>query len=190
MNNYFLSLLLFTFTLPLFAHNHNDVTIHDLPLNPNNSLTFGTLCDEDNPDFSHLRYDELIPWCRRNVHRWDREAVYEKYGIPPECRHRYIIDHFIPLSLGGDNSYSNLWPEHEHVQNMRSDLEFETFLALKNGELTQSEAIDIVVQAKTTLEKIYIPHHVARDVFSPDFLDAKKEISFGQEDLLSINNCL
>ncbi len=57
----------------------------------------------------------------RNVPYRVRDAVYTAYGIPrghrtPDGgyvgpRRGYVIDHLVPLELGGANSPRNLWPQ-------------------------------------------------------------------------------
>jgi hypothetical protein len=46
--------------------------------------------------------------CTVEVHR----QAFREYGISyPEARGAYEVDHLIPLELGGDNTFANLWPE-------------------------------------------------------------------------------
>jgi hypothetical protein len=40
-----------------------------------------------------------------------KDQVYAEYGIPAGQRHRYRIDHLVPLELDGRNSIRNLWPQ-------------------------------------------------------------------------------
>ncbi|MBC5804245.1 MAG: HNH endonuclease [Candidatus Eremiobacteraeota bacterium] len=57
----------------------------------------------------------------RNVPYHVRDAVYTAYGIPRGHRtpgggyvgprRGYVIDHLVPLELGGANSPRNLWPQ-------------------------------------------------------------------------------
>jgi len=122
--------------------------VYAYPLIPNPKVTQGELCSKDNPDFEALRYLEKIPYCKRNVSFEKRQEIYDKYRIPETCRHRYTIDHFIPLAIGGDNSDSNLWPEHVLVKELRPNLELELYLGLKKGQLTQDEAIDTIIHEK------------------------------------------
>jgi len=121
------------------------------PLVPDPDLTEGELCTRSDPDFSTYRYEEQIPYCRRNVSRSRRDDIYDDYDISTDCQHRFTIDHFIPLALGGDNSDTNLWPEHVLVKATRPHLERELYLALEAGTMTQDEAIDIIVAEKTKL---------------------------------------
>lgn len=54
---------------------------------------------------SHLTKD------RRRVRRADKAAAYREYGVPAADRHLYVIDHLVPLDLGGSNDLANLWPQ-------------------------------------------------------------------------------
>ena len=40
-----------------------------------------------------------------------KDEVYAEYGIAAGQRHRYRIDHLVPLELDGSNSIRNLWPQ-------------------------------------------------------------------------------
>ena len=123
--------------------------VFSYPLIPDPEMTQGDLCAKNDPDFKMYKYREDIPYCQRNVSGARREKIYDAYDIPIDCRHRYTIDHFIPLSLGGSNADINLWPEHVLVKATRPQLEEELYLALKQGDINQEEAIDIVVREKT-----------------------------------------
>lgn len=126
------------------------LTTYAYPLVPDSGMTSGELCDTDNPDFSEFRYQEHIPYCTRNVSGSTKSAIYQAYGIPKGCRNRYTIDHFFPLSLGGDNSTVNLWPEHKLVKATRPNLEEDLYHQIANGEITQRKALNIIIEAKTT----------------------------------------
>lgn len=49
-----------------------------------------------------------------------RDAVYNRYGLRRGFRRGYVIDHLIPLELGGRNDLANLWPQ-PRVQSYRKD---------------------------------------------------------------------
>jgi hypothetical protein len=120
----------------------------EFPFVPNERLTAGSLCDPRNPDFAGYRYSERIAYCRRNVEGWRKAEIYEVYGVSQKCAGQYIIDHFIPLSMGGSNAAENLWPEANIVRALRASLEQDTFDQLSAGEITQAEAVEIIVRAK------------------------------------------
>jgi hypothetical protein len=118
------------------------------PIVPDPEMTQGDLCSEKDPDFTQHRYQENIPYCKRNVSWYRREQIYNAYNIPQDCRHRYTVDHFIPLALGGNNDDVNLWPEHVQVKATRPTLEQELFLALDRGEITQKYALEVITAEK------------------------------------------
>jgi len=119
-----------------------------VPLKPSEAKTPGDICTITDPDFTEYRYDEGIPYCRRNVSFHRRQQIYDMYGVEEERRHHYTIDHLIPLSIGGSNANENLWPEHVRVKAVRDRLEFELYLSVQRGEMTQAEAVEIVLEEK------------------------------------------
>lgn len=118
------------------------------PVKPNPEVTVGDFCNEKDPDFVGYRYKEKIPYCIRNVSGWTKAEIYDLYGIPEDCRDEYTVDHFVPLALGGSNHDPNLWPEHKHVKATRQNLEMEVYTQLKNGEISQREAVQVITHAK------------------------------------------
>ncbi|MGE3683668.1 MAG: HNH endonuclease [Bdellovibrionales bacterium] len=127
-----------------------DVAFADFPTKPNPEITTGDFCRPENPDFhEYRRYgSEQIAYCHRNVSRFTKKQIYGKYRVPARCRRDYTVDHFVPLSMGGSNEPENLWPEHHNVKAARQDLEQNVFNQLREGYLSQSEAVEIVVHAK------------------------------------------
>lgn len=121
---------------------------HLKPVKPNDNLTPGELCTAEDEDFVGYRYKEQLAFCERNVDHWTKTDIYNDYGVNLKYRGGYTIDHLVPLSIGGNNSVSNLWPEPKSVKRLRQNLEFEVYTAVKNGELTQAEAIQIILEAK------------------------------------------
>lgn len=118
------------------------------PVKPNPEVTQGDFCTPKDKDFVEYRYKEKIPYCIRNVSRYTKEEVYDMYGVPEKCRTEYTVDHYIPLSMGGSNQVVNLWPEHKLVKATRQNLEMEVYTELRNGRISQAEAVEIVTQAK------------------------------------------
>lgn len=119
------------------------------PLTPDPKKTPGHLCTLGDDDYKERRYPEKIIYCERNVTRARRTKIYDDYGIPEKCRERYTVDHLIPLSIGGSNSDLNLWPEHKLIKADRPTLEQDVFNELREGRISQREAVDIIVRAKT-----------------------------------------
>lgn len=120
------------------------------PLVPNPQIAQGSLCNRQNPDYETDRYKQKIPYCRRNVESELKSHLYDLYNIPEKCRNRYTIDHIIPLSIGGDNSAQNLWPEHKNVKATRPYLEEEVFIDVKEGHMLQKDAVALILKEKTT----------------------------------------
>jgi hypothetical protein len=47
----------------------------------------------------------------RNVSTKTKSAVYAEYHVAPGAKRGYVIDHLVPLEVGGANDIRNLWPE-------------------------------------------------------------------------------
>jgi len=130
------------------------LVILNYPHTPDQQMTPGSICTQQSPDFDGLRYDEQIPHCNRNVTTSQKAKIYEAYGIPEVDRNQFTIDHLIPLSLGGSNASSNLWPEAKILkQQERPALEQYLYNEINAGEITQEAAIKCILKAKFTLEK-------------------------------------
>ena len=138
MKSILLGLFLLTITLQSQAY----------PLVPNPEWAQGSLCNKQNPDYETDRYTQKIAYCRRNVESDLKRELYDLYKIPEKCRNRYTIDHIIPLSIGGDNSPENLWPEHQNVKQTRPYLEEEVFIAVRENLMKQKDAIDMILKTK------------------------------------------
>lgn len=121
-----------------------------IPLIPNEKWAQGSLCTRQHGDYETDRYSQKIPYCKRNVDSTLKQKLYDLYQVPEKCRSRYTIDHIIPLSIGGDNSPENLWPEHKDVKGTRPMLEEEIFGEVRDGHMTQKEAIQIILKEKFT----------------------------------------
>lgn len=118
------------------------------PLTPTPGMTSGGLCDEIDPDFVDHVYPESIPYCERNVSTALKQEIYAAYGIPYEEHSQYTIDHLIPLAIGGSNEPANLWPEHRALKATRPALEMRLYLQLRDGKITQQQAIHQVLWEK------------------------------------------
>ena len=137
-----------TFILGLFLTLAFSLQTFSYPSTPNPEWAEGALCTRKNSDYTEDRYKEKIPYCERNVSSSMKKEIYKQYNIPEACRNRYTIDHIIPLSIGGDNSPENLWPEHKKVKATRPHLEMDLYEELKAGKIKQKEAIEIVLHEK------------------------------------------
>jgi hypothetical protein len=117
----------------------------ELGTTPDEELTPGSLCTDEHPDFDGYRYAEQVPHCRRSVSSSRKNRVYAAYGVPPEERSGYEVDHRISLALGGDNSMTNLWPLLDEDARRKARLEQQLYLDLLHGEITQADAIATIL---------------------------------------------
>ena len=67
---------------------------------------------------------------------WVTEFELSSYNIPTSSSADYVMDYLIPLSLGGANTVSNVWPQ------PRAEVE-------KKGELEAKALLRICTAAKT-----------------------------------------
>lgn len=133
----------------MFAHAD---PFFPIPVNPDQEMTPGDFCSEDDRDFDGYRYPEKMIYCHRNVSKGDKNSIYKRYKVDIKCKHRYTIDHMVPLALGGNNSHENLWPEHMLVKETRQELEQEMYNAVSSGQMTSEEAVRIITEEKLKLQ--------------------------------------
>lgn len=125
------------------------------PTQPDPKLTPGVRCK--NPD--EVRYPERIDYCERSVSKSLKDRVirdYDQKGFEVDhiARNKIKVDHYIPLCMGGDNDKTNLWPQHEVLFSHTDPLETQLCLALARGIITQNEAIDDIITAKSHIDAV------------------------------------
>jgi hypothetical protein len=76
----------------------------------------------------------------RNVSTRTKHAVYVAYGISLSVQRKYVIDHLIPLEVGGGNDVKNLWPEPKAEAKTKDKLEGQMHTAVCTGSLTLTDA--------------------------------------------------
>jgi hypothetical protein len=69
-----------------------------------------------------------------------RDQVYARYGIGPGARHRFRIDHLVPLELDGSNSLRNLWPQPVRAAHAKDRLEATLHSLVCAGQITLATA--------------------------------------------------
>lgn len=112
----------------------------------------GSLCYTSNHDFDEYRYDQQIAHCARAVTTAKKIEICRRDGVAD--RTNYTVDHIIPLSIGGSNEDDNLWCQNKILNVTRQ--EFSAYVKLRNGEITQLEAIIFILKLKfnfNTLDK-------------------------------------
>jgi len=154
-------LILFLFSINIFAAEIPQ------PLIPDPQLTTGYLCSTKDNNFHEYRYREKIPYCKRNVSSAMKREIYLRYRIPAKCQSDYTIDHFYPLSLGGNNQFANLWPEHKAIKKIRQNLEQTLYENLRDGEITQARALSTIKEAKLNPDSSTIAKGNYCEQFSP-----------------------
>src|SRR2546423_14134638 len=59
----------------------------------------------------------------RRVSTRTRNKVYAEYQVKRSDRSRYVIDHLVPLELGGASALPNLWPERKTEAKAKAKVE-------------------------------------------------------------------
>jgi hypothetical protein len=130
------------------------------PLGPVVEVTPGSTCQH--PD--EIRYPSRVPYCSRNVStnlkndiiaQYDRDFGFE---IREMSRQEFKIDHYIPLSIGGSNDRTNLWPQHRSVYELTDPLESMVSELIIHDRITQKEAIQQIQFAKNNLDQVSAVH--------------------------------
>ncbi len=77
------------------------------PIFPDSVKTPGEIRGDSLETICHSGYTKIV----RDVSTNRKQMVYNSYMIDPIMRKNYVIDHLIPLGLGGSNNISNLWAQ-------------------------------------------------------------------------------
>lgn len=121
----------------------------EFPHVPHPELTPGELCQSP----AKKRYAERINYCRRDVSRELKQSVFQEYrklgfNLPESQRHKYKIDHMIPLCAGGSNGRENLWPQHESIYLKTDPIEHLGCEKLAQNKIRQKPLLDLIQRAK------------------------------------------
>ena len=113
----------------------------DANSSPNASLTPGAT----NPAVTQATITTTI--CRRgftstvrNVSTQTKHKVYVEYGISRSAQRNYVIDHLVPLEVGGANDITNLWPEPKADAKVKDKLENQMHSAVCAGTISLADA--------------------------------------------------
>jgi hypothetical protein len=81
----------------------------------------------------------------RSVSTATKHQVFAEYGIPKAQQHLYVIDHLIPLEVGGANVPQNLWPEPKAEAKIKDKEENALHGDVCRGDVTLADAQQIAV---------------------------------------------
>ncbi len=84
---------------------------------------------------------------KRNVPSSVKSQVYKESGIPKAERKNYVIDHKVPLELGGSNSRSNLQAQPRGEAKNKDHWENYLTGQVKSGKMTVGQAQAEIQQA-------------------------------------------
>lgn len=76
----------------------------------------------------------------RNVSVATRSQVFARYRVLQRERRRYVIDHLVPLEVGGSNAITNLWPQVKEQAKQKDDVERTVHLAVCSGSIALAPA--------------------------------------------------
>jgi len=81
----------------------------------------------------------------RSVTNATKQQVFAAYGISRSAERGYVIDHLIPLEVGGANVVANLWPEPKAESKVKDKEENALHTDVCRGDLTLADAQRIAV---------------------------------------------
>ncbi len=81
-----------------------------------------------------------IPHQKRHVTYEEKKALFDQAGIPKSEWHKYVVDHKIPLELGGSNDLSNLQIQDKATGHRKDKVENYLARKVRDGEMSLSDA--------------------------------------------------
>ncbi len=76
----------------------------------------------------------------RNVSTRTKSVVYAEYHVAQSDKRRYVIDHLVPLEVGGSNDVKNLWPEPKADAEQKDQIENLLHARVCNGTVDLATA--------------------------------------------------
>lgn len=83
----------------------------------------------------------------RNVPTSAKRMVFTRYKIGLLRRPFYVIDHLVPLEIGGLNSIANLWPQPKSEAKLKDHLENYLRSQIAQGLLDRAQAVEFILNA-------------------------------------------
>jgi hypothetical protein len=102
---------------------------------PNSRCTPGQSVGESVQTICAHNYSEGA----RRVSQSLKDRIYAAYGLMRQPRGTYQIDHLVPISVGGANTPSNLWPEPAPSYHAKDALEHGAWRVLCKSSLSDTE---------------------------------------------------
>jgi hypothetical protein len=96
----------------------------------------------------------------RNVSTATKSQVYATYRIPQASKRLYVIDHLVPLEVGGANTITNLWPELKADAKRKDQVEGELHAQVCSGAedlTTAQQAFESVWSTATAVPPTAAP---------------------------------
>jgi hypothetical protein len=103
---------------------------------PDPALTPGAILTQDEKIVCKTGYTAGV----RAVPAEAKVLVFRRYGVPPAAERDYVIDHFIPLELGGANDIANLWPQRWPYDRQKDAVESYLYFEVCNGRMALPDA--------------------------------------------------
>jgi hypothetical protein len=120
------------------------ITEEGVRLMPDLSATPGRLCTANDLDFDGTKYVAKVPMCRGNVTDKMKLTVAKSYNIKESDVSKFTFDHYIPLTLGGANDVSNIWPVPKEVSSTKKVYVDDVTAQLRDGKISQEDAVRLV----------------------------------------------
>jgi hypothetical protein len=89
--------------ISIYVHANDDTFV---VYYPDKLLTPGDTLAVSKNDLCNSNYEKTV----KPVHKARAMYVFNRYNIDYANHNHYKLDHLIPISLGGSNKVTNLWP--------------------------------------------------------------------------------
>ena len=107
---------------------------------PNGYYTPGAAAKVDVKQLCSAQYDASV----KPVSRWQKNEALTRYGVRPES-YDGVLEHLIPVALGGSNDPDNLYPFHaqgEYTLDAKTQLATKLRALVCDGKLSLKQAQD------------------------------------------------
>src|SRR6266481_4627016 len=89
---------------------------------------------------AHPRSKVTVPHTRRHVTYQEKKTLFDRAGIPKSQWHNYIVDHRVPLELGGSNDLSNLQIQDKATAHRKDRVENYLASKVRTGQMSLADA--------------------------------------------------